>query len=90
MHPDTTKDLRQIAKAVELDSSKNTVQSCLGRIENDLDRLVRALDDYGVHKPGYRCGGKKSPDTCNCGLDRARERAGLTRTFTHDGPEPRH
>lgn len=63
-------------------------QVALGRLENDLEVLTRALDTYGLHLAGHGCGSKKLGDVCNCGLDNARERAGLPRTYPKNGPKP--
>lgn len=83
-NPDGLKDLEMIRVAL----AGTPALAALGRIENDLDALAEALNHYGLHKTGHGCHGKKHPDTCNCGLDRCRERAGLARTTTNDGPQP--
>lgn len=85
LRPETQKDIALLRERLK-DSAIGQV--ALHRIENDLERLVLALDNYGLHLRGHGCGSKKLGDACNCGLDRSRERAGLPRTFSKDGPKP--
>lgn len=83
-NPEGLEDLKAIRAAL----GDSPALAALGRIENDLDVLAEALSLYGIHKSGHGCLGKKNPDACNCGLDRRRERAGLPRTTSKDGPKP--
>lgn len=86
-NPEGLKDLAVIREALELTPYSGAL-AALGRIENDLDTLAEALDLYGIHRTGHGCLSKKYPNACNCGLDRRRERAGLKRTTSKDGPKP--
>lgn len=84
-NPEGLKDLNTVCEALE---GHPGGLAALMRLHNDLDTLTESLDLYGIHKSGHGCDTKKHPDACNCGLDRRRERAGLPRTMTKDGPAP--
>lgn len=85
MHPDTLEDLDKLR---EVAANNPAALAAFFRVRNDLDTLIEGLDLYGTHKTGHGCGSRKYPDACNCGLDRRRERAGLSRTYPKDGPAP--
>lgn len=83
-NPEGLRDLDMIKLAL----ANSPAKAALGRIWSDLDTLAETIDIYGRHLPGHGCDTKKHPGTCNCGLDRRRERAGLARTLSKDGPTP--
>jgi acetoacetate decarboxylase len=86
-NPDGLKDLAMIRETLTLAGYPGAL-AALGRSENDLDTLTEALDLYGIHKVRHGCLGKKHQNACNCGLDNRRQRAGLPRTLSKNGPTP--
>lgn len=74
---DPQDDIKQVVAALE----GRAESAAFSRLMIDRDAAIKAFNNFGLHKSGFACGGKRAKGKCLCGLDRARRRLGLPVTF---------